>query len=428
MSIIENENENDTGDETENIKNDHILEGSSTQHDNEPENHENATNTEVIESHGKLENPGVDKPNINPGNPGNPGNLEHNTSSHHLGLSTDEQRVMIFVQLHNPNDKYFMNWSNIYSLGEQYYSNYHGEVYRAYQNKMKLLTARYYNPKKYRLNVTNTQIHAFLKDPSQTKPVDTLDKPTFIDAQYEVDTGYSKVHQLRLNLEHNYKFLSGLPYVEPSDKKKLFKLRNNFIRYINAYYTIMYYYNRVNNYNMTEQVIILPNISLSYSENVNEMQPRIDKVTIRLSKDTINQKYNNDSAKLELYLAIKQLLHDLETSPKDNKKQDELNKLMHEYINFDKLYQSKLVNHINNLKNKKIINDLVILTGQLLPGDGSVTNSNAGMEDTIPGHTNLLTTNIKNKANNNSDDLDDLDEKARKRKFYFINRAKNGFN
>ena len=353
-----------------------------------------------------------------------------------LGLSTDEQRVMVFIRLHNPNDKFFLNWSNIYSQGELYCANYNGDDYRAYQNKLKLLTAKYYNPKKYSLQFDSTQIRAFAKDPKsttydtpQTKPIDTLDKPVFMDAYAEIKNGYSKISQMRTHLENNYKFLSGLPYVEPVDKKKFVKLRNNFTREINAYYTHMYYFNRVNNHNMMEKEITLPTLSLSYSENTNEMLPRIDKVTIRLSEDIITQKYNNEAAKLELFLAIKQKMHEQHSHPKDKKIHDELQKLLKEYIEFDKLYQSKLINHISQRKNKKIITDMIIFSGQLLPGDGAVVNPNEGLDDTAPSTTSLSAFGAaagikKYRQSGGSNDIDGMDEKERNRKFFFINRSK----
>jgi hypothetical protein len=353
-----------------------------------------------------------------------------------LGLSTDEQRVMVFIRLHNPDDKFFLNWSNIYSLGELYCANYKGDDYRAYQNKLKLLTAKYYNPKKYTLQFDSTQIRAFPKDPKSatydtphTKPIDTLDKPVFMDTYAEIKNGYIKISQMRTHLEHNYKFLYGLPYVEPVDKKKFVKLRNNFTREINAYYTHMYYFNRVNNHNMTEKEITLPTLSSSYSETTNEMLPRIDKVTIRLSEDIITQKYNNDAAKLELFLAIKQKMHEQHSHPKDKKIHDELQKLLKEYIEFDKLYQSKLITHISQRKNKKIITDMIIFSGQPLPGDGAVVNPNEGLDDTAPSTTSLsaLGTAVgikKHRQSGGSSDLDSMDEKERNRKFFFINRAK----
>jgi len=358
-----------------------------------------------------------------------------------LGLSTDEQRVMVFIRLHNPNDKFFLNWANIYSLGELYFANYNSDEYRAYQNKLKLLTAKYYNPKKYVLQFGHTTINAFTKDPKssipdipQTTPIDTLDKPTFMDAQYEVKNGYSKISQMRTHLDNNYKYLIGLPYVEPVDKKKFVKLRNNFIRQINAYYTFVYYYNRVNNNNMNERNITLPHLTMSYSEKTNQMLPRIDKVNIRLSDETITQKNNNDAAKLELFLAIKQKMHEQQHQNHNNKKDrthnDELQKLLKEYLQFDKLYQSKLISDITNRKKKKIINDLVIFQGQLMPGDGSVTNPNEGLNDLVPSTTNLSPLGSafgnpqKNQKGGYAADLDNMDESDRKRKFFFINRAK----
>jgi hypothetical protein len=348
-----------------------------------------------------------------------------------LGLTTDEQRVLTFIKLHNPNDRIFLNWTNIFTLGELYYSNYTSEDYRAYQNKLKLLTAKYYNHKRYILQFDNTQIRAYAKDTSnksnphgipQTKPIDTLDKPIFIDAQYEVQNGYTKISQMRVQLENNYKFLSGMPYVEPSDKKKFVKLRNNFIRTINAYYTHLYYFNRVNNHNMKEKEITLPQLAMAYSEATNEMLPRIDKVSIRLSENIITQKYDNEAAKLELFLQIKQKLQEQHMHPKDRKLQEELQKLIKDYIEFDKVYQTKLMNHITQRKNKKIISDMVILIGQPRPGDGAVTNPNEGMDDTAPSTTNLSA--MAKQTGGKSSSLDNMDEGDRNRKFYFINKAR----
>lgn len=347
-----------------------------------------------------------------------------------LGLSTDEQRVLTFIKLHNPNDRIFLNWTNIFTLGELYYSNYTSEDYRAYQNKLKLLTAKYYNHKRYILQFDNTQIRAYARDTTaksnpheltQTKLIDTLDKPIFIDALYEINNGYIKISQMRVQLENNYKFLSGMPYVETSDKKKFVKHRNNFIRAINAYYTHMYYFNRVNNHNMKETQISLPQLAMSYSEATNEMLPRIDKVSIRLSEDIITQRYNNEAAKLELFLQIKQKLKEQHIHSKDRKLQEELRSLLKDYIEFDKVYQTKLMHHITQRKNKKKLSDMVILIGQPRPGDGAVTNPNEGMDDTAPSTTNL---SAIAKQTGGKSSLDDMDEGDRNRKFYFINKAR----
>jgi hypothetical protein len=350
-----------------------------------------------------------------------------------LGLATDEQRVLTFIQLHNPTDKYFLNWSNIFTLGELYYSNYTSEVYREYQNKLKLLTAKYYNPKRFILHFNNTQIRAYAKDTGgkgephkipDSKPLDVLDKPIFIDAQTEMKSGYAKIRQMHVQVENTYKFLTGLPYVEPVDKKKFVKLRNNFIRAINAYYTHMYYFNRINGYNMKDKPITLPHLNMTYSEEYNQMLPRIDKITIRLSDDIIMQKYDNDTAKLKLFLEIKKKIQEQHIHPKDKKKNDELQALLKDYLEFDKVYQSKLNSHITTLKTKKIISDLIILEGQPQPGDGAVVNPNEGMDDTVPTTTNLKTLSSSNGFSKDNTALDDMDESDSKRKFYFINKAK----
>jgi hypothetical protein len=363
---------------------------------------------------------------------------EDNSNKELLGLATDEQKVLKFIKLHNPNDKFFINWNNIFTLGELYYSNYTSEEYRTYLNKLKLLTAKYYNPKKYYLVFDNKQIRAFAKSTPAKKqgedthpdtndrPLDSLDKPTFRDAQNEMKTGYTPISQMRSQLEVTYKFLSNMPYVEPADKKKFIKLRNKFIKDINAYYVHMYYFNRINNFVMTEREITLPQMNMAYSELTNEMLPKIDKVKIRLSDDVINQKYNNEAAKLELYLAIKQKLQEQQANPKDKKINDELRSMMKEYLEFDKLYQAKLVNYINQRKSKKIITDLVIIDGQPLPGDGAITNPSEGMDDLMPSTTNLSALGYvakKQTGGGKSAGLYDMDEKDRNRKFFFINKA-----
>lgn len=336
-----------------------------------------------------------------------------------LGLSTDEQRVLVYIRYKHPDDKYFINWSNIYKLGEQYYNNYIGEEYRAYQNHVKLLASKYYNPKKYQIKTSAGEISALGKD---GKVLDKVTKPKFINAHDVIINGYGKIGQLRRKLDTTYKYLLGLPYVESEDKKKLHKLRNQFIKEVNAYYTHMYYFNRVNKNNMTEREISLPHLSMTYfSEAANDIIPRIDKVSIRLDEKVINQKYTNEAAKLELFLQIKQKLQEQESkSQPDKKLAAEIQELMKEYIEFDKLYQTKLLTHINNRKNKKIITDLVIFDGQPLPGDGAVINN----EHLDIGKGSIMSALPHTKPIKNHINLDDMDEKERKRKFYFINKAK----
>jgi len=343
-----------------------------------------------------------------------------------LGLSTDEQRVLKFINLHNKNDRYFLNWNNIFTLGELYYSNYFGEDYKIYQNKLKLITSKYSNPKKFIFSFDSKNIQVFqntgtinTNSETQNKLIDSINKPNFFDVESEIQNGYKKISQQRVHLEHTYKFLSQQPYIEPSEKKKFVKLRNNFIKSINAYYTYMYYFNRINNYNMSEKQITLPNIIMTYSELTNQMLPRIDKANIRLSNEIINQKYNNDVAKLELYLNVKQKIQEKQNHPKDKKISDELQKLMKEYLEFDKLYQTKLMNHIESRIKKKTISDMVIFDGQPLPGDGAVVNPTEGLDDTKPSTTDIHNTSVVRQSN-----INDMDEKERSRKFFFINKAR----
>lgn len=370
---------------------------------------------------------------------------EDNSNKELLGLATDEQRALKFIKLHNPNDRFFINWTNVFKLGELYYSNYTSEAYRAYNTKLKLLTSKYYNPKKYIIVFGNQKISVYNK-PAATKtndtkhtennldeqqPLDTLDKPIFLNSEHELNNGYKNISQMRISLQNTYNFLLNQPYVEPSDKKKMVKLRNKFIREINSYYTHMYYFNRINNFVMTETEITLPQITMAYSEINNEMLPRIDKVKIRLAEDIINQKYNNEAAKLELYLVVKQKIQEQQNNPKDKKINDELKSLMKEYLEFDKLYQTKLINHIQKRKAKKIISELVILEGQPYPGDGAVVNPNEGLDDMAPSATSALTTipkksNTYGQSGGSAARFDDMDEKDRKRKFFFINKAKMG--
>lgn len=363
-----------------------------------------------------------------------------NSNKELLGLATDEQKVLKFVKLHNPNDRFFINWNNIFTLGELYYSNYTSDEYRAYTNKLKLITAKYYNPKKYTIVFDDKLIRAYpkpstakkLEDGDQidklpnTTPLETLEKPIFRDSQHELKNGYTTISQMRVQLDNTYKFLTSQPYVESSDKKKFIKLRNKFIRDINSYYTHMYYFNRINNFVMTEKEITLPQITMTYSEITNEMLARIDKVNIRLAEDVINQKYSNEAAKLELYLAVKQKIQEQKSNPKDKKLNDELKTLMREYIEFDKLYQSKLLTLINSRKSKKVISELVIFEGQPHPGDGSVVNPTDGMDDLTPNTNNLSVVGAGkvSQQTGGTSTLDDMDEKEKNRKFFFINKAR----
>jgi hypothetical protein len=175
---------------------------------------------------------------------------------------------------------------------------------------------------------------------------------------------------------------------------------------------------------MKDKPITLPHLNMTYSEEYNQMLPRIDKITIRLSDDIIMQKYDNDTAKLKLFLEIKQKIQEQHIHPKDKKKNDELQALLKDYLEFDKVYQSKLNSHITTLKTKKIISDLIILEGQPQPGDGAVVNPNEGMDDTVPTTTNLKTLSSSNGFSKDNTALDDMDESDSKRKFYFINKAK----
>ena len=344
--------------------------------------------------------------------------------------TTIEEKVMEYLELNTPHDRFFLRWQTIHDNGELYISNYKSTEYQDYKYKVRMLFSKYYNPKKYTIHIDHTTISAYNIDKhdntNEGKPITSIDKPRFINVKYMLDKTYNAIKYLKNKLSGEYAFLSKKPYISPIEKQKFIKQRELFIKKINEYYTYMYYYNRINNLVMTHNkltISYLPIVPQYYSEKNNTILPRIDKVTIQISQDNITKKYQNESAKLELYNKIQQNLK-LTTTSKDKQLQTETRELLKEYIEFDARYQSDLVKLINRKKHKQLICDIVIFTDQPLPG--TIGDDNLSMAEAILSNIEQSnnTADTRKVMTGGSTVYDDMEESDRKRKFYFINRAR----
>jgi hypothetical protein len=156
------------------------------------------------------------------------------------------------------------------------------------------------------------------------------------------------------------------PYVALDVKNKFIKQRDAMITKLNDFYSIQYFYNKVNGIIQTEKIISLYTKDDYYSENKQELVPRLISKDISIAAEDLQLLYDNGATKLELYNKIQEMIL---TGPDKKKELTELIKL---YINFDEEQQRELLYRIEKKKNHKLIDYMVIPAGLEMPVDNSI--------------------------------------------------------
>ena len=285
-----------------------------------------------------------------------------------LAQDTLETKVLKYVKLVSPEDKYLLDFKSIYETGNLYISNYRSEEYTEYKNTFRVFMGKYYNPKKFRITCNHTRLAAYRRNKEGTfedKPTEEIRKLRFLNAETILTDAYKALGQQRNRLASEYKHIMSKPFVDYSVKTKFVKSRAYLIKLLNEYYTIQYYYNKINNIVIANKEITLSRASEYFSQTQNELIPRLAMATVNLDTDSISTLNEAAAAKLDLYNRIRALNGTNDAQTANGKK--ELKSLITEYLNFDKNNNQELQAKIKRKLNRKVIKEVVILEGQELP-------------------------------------------------------------
>jgi hypothetical protein len=290
-----------------------------------------------------------------------------------LELSDTEQienAVKRYVKLLDPADKYYIKYQHVYDNGEKYIAYLKSPEYVQYKKELKALASKYSSNKRYTVEVTKKKVIVYKKDSEGNTDKSTklteLERPTYINLNEIFEKTHRNISQTRLKLKAQYNQFVARPYIASDIKSKFIKQRDAMITKLNDFYSIQYFYNKVNGIVQTEKVIALPKMIQYYSENKQEVVHRLLSKDISIAAEDLQLLYNNGAAKLELYNKIQEFI----VSTPDKKK--EINDLIKMYINFDEEQQRDLLYKIEKKKNHQIINYMVIPAGLEMPTDNSI--------------------------------------------------------
>lgn len=296
-----------------------------------------------------------------------------NDTIQQLELTDGEQIENIvnqYIKFLDPADKYYLKYQHVYDNGEKYIKYLKSPEYVQYKKERKALESKYSSNKRYTVEVTKKKVIVYKKDSEgntdKTVKLDELERPTYINLVDIFDKTHKNITQTRLKLKAMYNQFINKPYIALDVKNKFIKQRDAMIVKLNDFYSIQYYYNKINGIVQTEKIVALPKMTHYYSENKQELVPRLLSKEISIAHNDLQLLYDNGATKLELYNKIQELIL---TTP-DKKK--EINELIKLYINFDEEHQRELLHKIEKKKNHQVINYMVIPAGLEMPMDNSI--------------------------------------------------------
>tara|TARA_Y100000816_G_scaffold291984_1_gene285272 strand:- start:212 stop:1261 length:1050 start_codon:yes stop_codon:yes gene_type:complete len=267
-----------------------------------------------------------------------------------------EDKVIEYITYLDDNDKYFINFNTIYEMGEKLISNYKSDEYKEYKNKYKLLMSNYYNKKKYKINVNNSFIEVYNrnKDIISNKAIDKLKKPIIYQVRPYLEKLRIRCSTNKIELETEYTHLINNKNKLNEDIRNSFiKKREKFGKNLDIYYSLLYYFNKINNIKMSNKNYNLSKIYYQI-DNKGILQPRINNININLNYEELEIEFKHISNKLELFNKIKEMI-------KNNDSKYKI--LLKEYLRYDKDNNNNFLKKIKNLKNKKV-NDIFVFKSE----------------------------------------------------------------
>lgn len=312
-----------------------------------------------------------------------------------------EDKVIDYISYLDDNDKYFINFNTIYEMGEKLISNYKSDEYKEYKNKYKLLMSNYYNKKKYKINVSNNIVEVYNrnKDNIANKSIDKLKKPIIYQVKPYLEKLKIRCSTNKIELETEYTHLmNNKKKLNEENRNNFIKKREKFGKNLNIYYSLLYYFNKINNIKMSNKNYNLSKIYYQV-DNKGILQPRINNIELNLNYEELEIEFKHTSNKLELFNKIKEMI-------KNNDSKYKI--LLKEYLRYDKNNNNNFLKKIKNLKNKKV-NDIFIFKSE----DDAKTflssvssNKNSSMVNSLNSNNStkdIMTNSTKDIMTNNSD-------------------------
>ena len=301
-----------------------------------------------------------------------------------------EEKVLKYIEYLDDNDKFFISFENILKKGDEYVKYYKSDTYMEYKNKLRLLLNNYNNKKKYKIKSLKDKItvQSVNKGNIDKKIIHQLNKPKIYNVDTYLQNLKNNCNQIRLELKNEYNYLLEHKNLDITMKNNFVKKRTNFCNKLNKYYSILYYFNKINNFKTDNKVINLTNIDYQINDK-GILNPRVKVVNINMNQDDLNDLYQNESNKLELFNKVKEMIQNNDKNYKN---------IIKEYLLYDKTNQKSLLKKINLKKNKNIITNLILPLNVSL--DENILNDNSLnnlSNNSLSNNNSLNFTNLLNK-------------------------------
>lgn len=308
-----------------------------------------------------------------------------------------ENKVIDYINYLDDNDKYFINFNTIYEMGENLISNYKSEEYKEYKNKYKLLMSNYYNKNKYKINVSNSVIEVFnkAKDIISNKPINKLKKPIIYHVKPYLEKLRIRCSTNKIELEREYSHLmNNKNKLNEENRNNFIKKREKYGKNLDIYYSLLYYFNKINSIKMSNKNYNLSKICYQIN-NKGILEPRINNVELNLNYEELEIEFKHTSNKLELFNKIKEMI-------KNNDSKYKI--LLKEYLRYDKDNNNNFLKKIKNLKNKKV-NDIFVFKSE---NDAKTFLSSVSLNKNDTFTNNLNSINISKDVMSNNINNSDL--------------------
>jgi len=307
---------------------------------------------------------------------------EHDNEYNKIGFDIDkavetdvllrEDLVLRYLDLVTPEDKYLLNLPYIHETGENYINNWRTGIYIDYVQAFSNLISKYASRKKYYIRSSKTAITVFKSESSTNtsnsqhdnnekhKVIDKVDKPIFMELDNALFKGNDAMQTQRAATKMQYEHLLSKSYIDEKDKNKFNKQREQFISTLNAFYSVQYYSNKINNHMTTNISVPVPIVSNKQHHLKTTSTPRISSLYINVSPNFIDSLFQREGEKLELYNRIIELQSSMDLESKED--MAELTSLIKSYILYDT--QNDTMKHLNKelkkLKEYKPIHWLIV--------------------------------------------------------------------
>lgn len=158
-------------------------------------------------------------------------------------LTNYNDKVLQYINLISPTDTELINMEYIFNRGHHYINRYK-ELYLPYIDELKTLTDKYYNHKKYIIEMTNKEY--VIKNRKDETLIKNLQKPKIINVIEYLKKAKNIIQRQRSKLTFNYNSLLQNSFLNNVEISKFKKKKDAFVTKLNEYYAIQYYYNRIN--------------------------------------------------------------------------------------------------------------------------------------------------------------------------------------